>query len=98
MNEEHARTFAIRILDEFEDLLTRKNITVPSDERDGGVDEARLYGSEYSGLEEAITTILLDTASDTSDERGEPHSHTRAGAERPKTSGPRPGHGGHAQR
>ena len=75
-NEEQARNVAIRILDEFEELLDRKDITVPSDDREGGADEARLYGSEYSGLEEDITAILLDTAGDTCDERGEPQSHT----------------------
>jgi len=73
MNEEQARSVAIRILDELEELLDYKDITVPSADREGGADEARLYGSEYSWLEETITAILLDTAGD---ERSEAQSHT----------------------
>ena len=35
MNEEKAREIAIRILDEFEELLAAKGIMVPSEDREG---------------------------------------------------------------
>jgi hypothetical protein len=59
MNEEQAREMTHRILEEFEDLLTEKGITVPSDDRAGDPDEAHLFGMEYSQLEEAIVAIIL---------------------------------------
>ena len=59
MNDEHARETAHRILEEFEDLLTEKGIIVPSDDRAGDPDEARLFGMEYSRLEEKIVEILM---------------------------------------
>ena len=58
MNEEQAREVAHRILEEFEDLLTKKGIWVPSVDRTGDPDEARLFGMEYSRLEEAVVEIL----------------------------------------
>jgi len=62
MNEERAREIAIRIRDEFEDLLDEKNITVPSADREGVPGEARLYGEENSRLEEAIVRVLINDA------------------------------------
>ena len=35
MNEEKVREIAIQILDEFEELLAAKGITIPSDDREG---------------------------------------------------------------
>lgn len=58
MEEEQARETAHRILEEFEDLLTKKDVWVPSDDRTGDPDEARLFGMEYSRLEEAVVEIL----------------------------------------
>ena len=58
---EKEREIAIEILDEFEELLGRKEIKIPSEDRepDGEVpDEACLYGSEYYELEDIITDIL----------------------------------------
>jgi CRISPR/Cas system CMR-associated protein Cmr3 (group 5 of RAMP superfamily) len=60
MNARKARRIAIRILDEFEDLLDEKNVTIPSSDREGREEEARLYGSEYYRLEDAITKILVE--------------------------------------
>ena len=49
---------AAEIIDAFEDLLDRKNVTIPSNDREGNPDEARIYGSEYYELEESIAYIL----------------------------------------
>ncbi len=49
---------AIRIPDEFGELLNEKNVTIPSSDREGR--EARLYGSECYSLEDAITNILVE--------------------------------------
>jgi hypothetical protein len=52
------RELAVEILDEFEELLDSKDITIPSKDREGSPDEARLYGSEYYALEDAVVNIL----------------------------------------
>jgi hypothetical protein len=52
------RELAVEILDKFEELLDSKDITIPSSDREGSPDEARLYGSEYFALEDGITDIL----------------------------------------
>jgi len=62
MDEEAARKIAMQILDEFEDLLTDKNIKIPSDDREGDADEAGLFGREHSRLQEAIVGILSSHA------------------------------------
>jgi hypothetical protein len=60
MNARRAGRIAIRILDEFEELLDEKNMTIPSSDREGGEEEARLYGSECYALEDAVTRILIE--------------------------------------
>lgn len=62
------RQLAIRICDEFEELLAEKNIVIPSTDRTGEPEEACLYGSEYYQLEDAIVAILLEADR----ERGRP--------------------------
>jgi hypothetical protein len=52
------RELSIEILDLFEELLEEKNITIPSEDREGNESEARIYGSEYYSLEDRITEIL----------------------------------------
>ena len=64
MNEEKAREIAIRVLDEFEELLAEKGIMVPSDDREGREEEACLYGCEYYELEDAIVDILVEETSE----------------------------------
>ena len=59
MNSQKARRIAIRILEEFEDLLDAKGIQIPSSDREGR-EEACLYGTEYYLLEDAITEILVE--------------------------------------
>ena len=48
----------IDILAEFEELLERYDITIPSRDRQGEEGEARLYGSEYYNAEERVLTII----------------------------------------
>ena len=59
MNEEKAREIAIRIVDEFEELLAEKDLMVPSADREGRPEEACLYGSEYYALEDAVVGVLM---------------------------------------
>ena len=60
MNEDGAKEIEIRICDEFEDLLDDKNIMIPSSDREGRVEEACLYGSEYYALEDGVVDILME--------------------------------------
>ena len=60
MNEEKAREIAIRVLDEFEELLAEKGIKIPSDDREGREEEACLYGSAYYELEDAVVGVLME--------------------------------------
>jgi hypothetical protein len=62
MREDKARDLAIEILDEFEELLGRHGIMVPSADREGRKEEACLYGSEYYELEDILTDILVRQA------------------------------------
>lgn len=56
---EKERELAISIIDEFEELLDKKNLTIQSDDREGRDEEARIYGSEYYQLEDSITQLLI---------------------------------------
>lgn len=51
------------ILEEFEDVLDKYDITVPSPEDEDREEDnfARLYGSVYSDLMDAVEHILLET-------------------------------------
>jgi hypothetical protein len=46
------------IIECFEELLDEKDISIPSEDRYGDDDEARIYGSEYYELEEKILFLL----------------------------------------
>lgn len=52
------REIAIRIIEEFENLLARNEIKIPNDERTGNESESCIYGSDYFNLEDSITDIL----------------------------------------
>ncbi len=52
------RQKAISVLDLFESLLNKHNITIPSEDREREGGESRLYGVEYYNLEDEITDIL----------------------------------------
>ena len=58
--EARAREIAIAILDEFEELLAAKGVKVPSEDREGGDEEACLYGEEYYELEDAVVGVLME--------------------------------------
>lgn len=58
------RQLAIRICDEFEELLAEKDIKVQSNDRTGDEDEACLFGSEYYALEDGIVDILREELGD----------------------------------
>jgi hypothetical protein len=60
MKANKARRVAIEILDEFEELLDRKGIMIPSEDREGREEEACIYGTEYYELEDVITDILVE--------------------------------------
>lgn len=49
---------AIKIIDEFENLLVVNDIKIPNNERKGNEDEACIYGKDYYNLEESIIEIL----------------------------------------
>lgn len=46
------------MLDMVEDLLDEKDITIPSDDREGGEDEARLFGMEHARLLDGFENLL----------------------------------------
>lgn len=53
-----SRDKAIEIIELFEDLLDRNNITIPDEDRESRIEEARIYGSTYYELEEKLTQLL----------------------------------------
>jgi len=58
------RELAGLILDEVEQLLDEKDITIPSDDREYiGEDAARLCGAEYSRLLDYIESLLNESYS-----------------------------------
>jgi len=59
MGEEEARELAFAIIGEFEELLERHNIKIPSEDREGREEEACIYGDAYYELEDAIVEILV---------------------------------------
>ena len=59
MKADKAREIAIQILDEFEELLARSEVMIPSSDREGRAEEACLYGTEYYELEDTIADILV---------------------------------------
>lgn len=59
-NELRIRNTSADICGLFENILTRFNITIPDENRTGDESEARIYGDEYSNLEDDITEILSE--------------------------------------
>lgn len=53
-----SRVVANMILDEFEDILDEKGISIPDEFRCGDPSEARIYGRTYSELRDRITELL----------------------------------------
>lgn len=52
------REYSIEIVELFEELLEKHNITIPDEDRTGDESEARLYGTTYYDLEEDVVHIL----------------------------------------
>lgn len=52
------RAIAVTILNMFEDVLDKHGIYIPDDDRNGGDDEACLYGMTYAKLEDEIVELL----------------------------------------
>lgn len=52
------RYWAGAIIDKFEELLNKYDITLPSEDREGNEDEAAIYGTDYYQLEDEITNLL----------------------------------------
>ena len=64
MNE-NINQAAFDILNVFEDVLSKHNIIIPSEDREGDKSEACLYGSEYYAAEDEIKDILAKLVFDT---------------------------------
>lgn len=56
--ELYLRLFSANICDLFEDLLDKHDMTIPSEDREGEEDEARIYGDVYYDLEARVTELL----------------------------------------
>lgn len=52
------RGVAIRILDVFEEMLERKGVMIPDEDRLGEKSEACIYGMAYADLAERIEKLL----------------------------------------
>lgn len=64
MNEESAKNIAALLLGEVENMLDHYSIAIPSGDREGLPEEARLYGSEYYNMEDAFVRILKTNLGD----------------------------------
>ena len=54
------REYSVAIVDLFDELLDKHNITIPDEDREGNEDEARLYGLTYWNLEDEVCRILCE--------------------------------------
>jgi hypothetical protein len=52
------REYSVEIVELFEELLDKHDITIPDEDRTGDEGEARLYGCTYSDLEDDVLCIL----------------------------------------
>lgn len=52
------REYSVEIVELFEELLDKHNITIPDEDRTGDEGEARLYGMTYANLEDDVLTII----------------------------------------
>lgn len=52
------RLLAIKIIDEFNEVLEKHGIMIPSDDREGDKTEAPIYGIVYCQLENSITEMI----------------------------------------
>jgi hypothetical protein len=54
------RGVAIMILDIFEEMLEKKGVMIPDEDRTGDEGEACLYGMTYANLEDEIYNLLCE--------------------------------------
>lgn len=54
------RGIAILILEMVEEMLSEKGVVIPDEDRNGADEEACLYGTTYSNLENKIVELLVD--------------------------------------
>lgn len=64
-DETQLRSIAATIIDLFEDLLEKNNVTIPDIYRMGDPDESRIFGDTYYTLEDSIVRILERLATTT---------------------------------
>lgn len=64
-DETQLRSIAATIIDLFEDLLEKNNVTIPDIYRMGDPDESRIFGDTYYALEDSIVRILERLANTT---------------------------------
>lgn len=57
-DETQLRSIAATIIDLFEDLLEKNNVTLPDIYRMGDPEESRIFGDTYYTLEDSIVRIL----------------------------------------
>lgn len=57
-DEVPARDWVMAICDAFEDVLEEYDVTIPSEDRSGNTEEARLFGELFDKLASAVTEIL----------------------------------------
>ena len=56
------REYSVEIVELFEELLEKHNITIPDEDRTGDESEASLYGCTYYELEEDVVSVLSQLA------------------------------------
>lgn len=61
MKEDKIIEITCAIIDEFEEVLEKNDITIPDSEREGDPEEAKIYGKTYYDLEDKIKNILSNT-------------------------------------
>ena len=52
------REYSVEIVELFEELLEKHDITIPDEDRTGDESEASLYGLTYWDLEDEVVSIL----------------------------------------
>lgn len=52
------RMYSTEIVELFEDLLEKHDITIPDEDRTGDENEARIYGMTYGDLEDEVKHVL----------------------------------------
>jgi hypothetical protein len=52
------REYSVEIVELFEDILEKHDITIPDEDRTGDECEARLYGMTYANLEDDVLHAL----------------------------------------